>query len=125
MSTQKKQKEIITNQQLFLRLHRLPIVKQLPVDDFAAFIGLHLVNHGNVIPVAKALRIIHKSKLNKKIKHNGIPCVNHLEALIYITIYKRKLVTEIVTDEDADIWNDEITAPLFDMMKTIMEIYKI
>ena len=56
---------------------------------------------------------------------SGIPCENILEALIHLVIYKRKLVKEIVDNEAAEIWDDELAAPIFDIMKDIMEIYKI
>ena len=68
MSHQKKQKLNITNTQLMFRLKRLPIINHLKVSEIIAYIGLILVNKGNVIPLGKGLRIIKKSKLDLKIE---------------------------------------------------------
>lgn len=126
MSQQKKQKVNIANQQLLFRLLRLDVASKIPIDVFIAYIGLQLVNHGKVVPFSKAIKIIKKSKLNNVVKYkSGIPCENILEALIHLVIYKRKLVKEIVDNEAAEIWNDELAAPIFDIMKDIMDIYKI
>ena len=126
MSQPKKQKVNITNQQLLFRLMRLDIARRVPIDVFIAYIGLQLVNHGKVVPFSKAIKVIKKSKLNNTVKYkSGIPCENILEALIYLVIFKRKLVKEIIDNEAAEIWDDELAAPIFDIMKDIMEIYKI
>lgn len=126
MSQPKKQKVNITNQQLLFRLMRLDVACKIPIDVFIAYVGLQLVNHGKVVAFSKAMKIIKKSKLNNTIKYkSGIPCENILEALIHLTIFKRKLVKEIIDNEAAEIWDDELAAPIFDIMKDIMEIYKI
>ena len=126
MSQPKKQKVNITNQQLLFRLMRLDIARRVPIDVFIAYIGLQPVNHGKVVPFSKAIKVIKKSKLNNTVKYkSGIPCENILEALIHLVIFKRKLVKEIVDNEAAEIWDDELAAPIFDIMKDIMEIYKI
>lgn len=126
MSQPKKQKANITNQQLLFRLMRLDVARRVPIDVFIAYIGLQLVNHGKVVPFSKAIKVIKKSKLNNTVKYkSGIPCENILEALIHLVIYKRKLVAEIVNNEAAEIWDDELAAPIFDIMKDIMEIYKV
>lgn len=126
MSQPKKQKVNITNRQLLSRLKRLPIVQQLTIPELLAYIGLLLVNKGNPISVAQGARIIKHSKLDKKIKYNmHIPCLNVLEAIIYLVILKRELINEFIKHEELPIWNDEISAPLFDIMKEISEIYKV
>lgn len=126
MSQQKKQKVNITNRQLLSRLKRLPIVQQLNVSEFLAFIGLLLVNKGQPITIAQGYRIIKHSKLDMKIEHNmHIPCYNYLEALIHLVILKRKLITKFINNPTLEIWQDETAAPVFDIMKDIMGIYKI
>lgn len=126
MSQPKKQKVNITNRQLLSRLKRLPIVQQLNVSEFIAFIGLLLVNKGQPITIAQGIKIIKHSKLDKKIKYNlHIPCSNVLEALIHLVILKRKLITKFISNPTLEIWQDETAAPLFDIMKTISEIYKV
>lgn len=126
MSKQKKQKNIITNQKLLMRLKRLPLVSQLKTSELIAYVGLLLVNKGNAISITKALKIIHASHLDRQIETNiYIPCTNVLEALICTVIYKRKLVKKFIEHEEFEVWQDEYAAPLFDIMKDIMEIYKI
>lgn len=127
MSQQKKPRLSITNRIIMLRLLRLPIVKHLKVSEVTAYLGLILVNKGNPIPLGKGLRIIKKSKLDLKIEANSyIPCENILDALIHLVIYKRELFnTFLKHEDDYPVWEDEIAAPLLDIMKTISEIYKI
>lgn len=127
MSRRKKQKPTITNRTLMMRLRRLPMVTHLRVEEIIAYIGLILVNKGNPIPLGKGLRIIKKSKLDLKILANGsIPCENILEAIIHLVIYKRKLVETFIKHEnDFPVWEDEIAAPLLDIMKIISEIYLV
>lgn len=126
MSRRKKQKNITTNRQLLERLYRLQIVRALSVPKLVAYIGLNLVNKGKAIPVAKALKIIGKSKLDKKlIKGDIIPLENVLEALIYITIMKRELLKFFLDNKDLEIWSDENIAPILDIMQELSEIYKI
>lgn len=127
MSQQKKPRLSITNRILMLRLRRLPIVTHLRVSEIIAYLGLILVNKGQPIALGKALRIIKKSKLDLKIEANSyIPCENILDALIHLVIYKRKLFnTFLEHEDDYPVWEDEVAAPLLDIMKIISEIYKI
>lgn len=127
MSQQKKPRLSITNRILMLRLLRLPIVKHLQVSEIIAYLGLILVNKGQPIALGKALRIIKKSKLDLKIEANSyIPCENILDALIHLVIYKRELFNKFLEHEDDfPVWEDEVAAPLLDIIKTISEIYKI
>lgn len=126
MSQQKKQKVNITNRKLLNRLLRLAIVKALPVEKVIAYIGLLLVNKGNIITVPQALRIIEHSKLHLKIKANSaIPCDNILDALIHLVVYKRKLLKFFFTNQNLPVWNYEPSGPLFDIMYDISKIYKI
>ena len=126
MSQQKKQKVNITKQALLWRLKRLPITHQVTIAEFIAFIGLILVNHGRAIDFTTALRIIHKSKLHLKIKANSaIPCHNILDALIHLVVFKRKLCNEFFENTEYEIWQDEIIAPIFDIMYDISKIYKV
>lgn len=126
MSQQKKQKVNITNRKLLSRLLRLDIVKALPVEKVIAYIGLLLVNKGNIITVPQALRIIEHSKLHLKIKANSaIPCDNILDALIHLVVYKRKLLKFFFTNQNLPVWNYEYSGPLFDIMYDISKIYKI
>lgn len=127
MSQQKKPRLSITNRIIMLRLLRLPIVKHLKVSEIIAYLGLILVSKGQPIALGKALRIIKKSKLDLKIEANSyIPCENILDALIHLVIYKRELFNQFLKHEDDyPVWEDEVAAPLLDIMKTISEIYKI
>lgn len=126
MSQQMKQENTITNQQLLYRLHRLPIVQQCKVSEILAYIGLQLVNKGKALPIGQALRIVRQSKLDKKIAHNVyLPCVNILEGLICMVIYKRKLLNKFFAHPDYEVWNDEHAAPLFDIMFELSKVYKI
>lgn len=126
MSQQKKQKVNITNRKLLNRLLRLAIVKVLPVEKVIAYIGLLLVNKGNIITVPQALRIIEHSKLDLKIKVNSaIPCDNILDALIHLVVHKRKLLRFFFTNQNLPVWNYEHSGPLFDTMYDISKIYKI
>lgn len=127
MSQQKKPRLSITNRIIMLRLLRLPIVKHLKVSEIIAYLGLILVSKGQPIALGKALRIIKKSKLDLKIEANSyIPCENILDALIHLVIYKRKLFNTFLEHEnDFPVWEDEVAAPLLDIMKIISEIYKI
>lgn len=126
MLQQKKQKVNITNRKLLSRLLRLDIVKALPVEKVIAYIGLLLVNKGNLITVPQALRIIEHSKLELKIKANSaIPCSNILDAIIHLVVYKRKLLKFFFTNQNLPVWNYEHSGPLFDIMYDISKIYKI
>lgn len=127
MSQQKKPRLSITNRIIMLRLLRLPIVKHLKVSEIIAYLGLILVSKGQPIALGKALRIIKKSKLDLKIEANSyIPCENILDAMIHLVIYKRELFNQFLKHEDDyPVWEDEVAAPLLDIMKTISEIYKI
>lgn len=127
MSQQKKPRLSITNRIIMLRLLRLPIVKHLKVSEIIAYLGLILVSKGQPIALGKALRIIKKSKLDLKIEANSyIPCENILDALIHLVIYKRELFNQFLKHEDDyPVWEDEVAAPLLDIMKIISEIYKI
>lgn len=126
MSTQQKQESTITNRQIHNRLTRLSITHQLNIEEFIAYIGLQLVSKGNVVPFSKAIRVVKQSKLDKKIKANSaIPCNNFTEALIHLVIYKRKLLKFFFENEELEIWNNEVTAPIFDLMFEISKVYKI
>lgn len=126
MSQQKKSKEIITNLRLLYRLKRLPVVQQLSIPVLLAYIGLVLVNKGEPISVARALRIIKHSKLDKKIVYNmSIPCENVLEAITYLVIMKRGLLNKFFKQTDLPVWSDEVVAPLFDVMYEISRKYKV
>lgn len=126
MSQQKKSKEIITNIKLLYRLKRLPVVQQLTIPELLAYIGLILVNKGEPISVAKALRIIKHSKLDKKIVYNmSIPCENVLEAITYLIIMKRDLLNKFFKRTDLPVWSDEVIAPLLDIMYEISRKYKV
>lgn len=126
MSQQKKQKVNITNRKLLNRLLRLAIVKALSVEKVVAYIGLLLVNKGNLITVPQALRIIEHSKLDLKIRANSaIPCNNILDAMIHLVVYKRKLLKFFFTNQNLPVWNYEHSGPLFDIMHDISKIYKI
>lgn len=127
MSQPKKPKESITNRRLMMRLLRLPMVKHLRVSEIIAYLGLILVNKGQPIALGKGLRIIKKNKLDLKIEANSyIPTENILEALIHLVIYKRELINKFIEHEnDYPVWEDEVAAPLLDIMKTISKIYKV
>ena len=126
MSKQKKQKNTITNRQLLSRLKRLPLVAQLSISELIAYIGIILVSKGKSIAMPKALRIIHASKLHKQIETNlYIPCTNVLEALICTAIYKRKLVLHFINHPEYEVWDDEYAAPLLDIMKDILSVYRV
>lgn len=126
MSQQKRQKVNITNYLLLNRLLRLNIVKALSVEKVVAYIGLLLVNKGNLITVPQALRIIEHSKLDLKISANSaIPCNNILDAIIHLVVYKRKLLKFFFTNQNLPVWNYEHSGLLFDIMYDISKIYKI
>ena len=126
MSRQKKQKNIITSRQFLERLYRLQVVKTLPIPKLVAYIGLNLVNKGNPVPVAKALKIIGISKLDKKlIAGKIIPLENVLESVIFIVLLKRELLKSFFDNKDLPIWSDENIAPILDIMQELSEIYKI
>jgi hypothetical protein len=126
MSQQKKSNQNITNAQLLFRLKRLAIVRQFKVSTLIAYIGLNLVNKGKVVPVSQGLKIIKKSKLDLKIENNiNIPCVNVLDAMIHLVIYKRKLINHFIKHSEYEVWEDEVTGPLFDILEQISKIYKI
>lgn len=126
MSKAKKQKETINNRRLLERLMRLDVVKALSIEVLIAYIGLLLVNKGNVIEIPKALKIIKQSKLHIRIQHNThIPTENVLESLIHLVIYKRELLQQFFDNKELPVWNHEITAPLFDIMYNINKVYKI
>ena len=126
MPQQKKQNDTITNKQLLERLYRLEIVQQFSVPVIVAYIGLHLVNKGRVIPLTKALKIIKHSKLDKKIlAGSAIPCTNILEAMIHLVILKRSLFKELFNNYNPDIWEDETLAPLLDICSIIDKEYRI
>lgn len=126
MSQQKKSRQNITNAQLLFRLERLAVVRQLRVATLIAYIGLNLVNKGKVVPIGKGLKIIKNYKLDLKFENNiNIPCVNVLEALIHLVIYKRKLINHFIKHPEFEVWNDEVTGPLFDILEQISKIYAI
>lgn len=126
MSQQKKSNQNITNAQLLFRLQRLAIVRQFKVSTLIAYIGLNLVNKGKVVPVSQGLRIIKKSKLDLKIANNiNIPCINVLDAMIHLVIYKRELINHFIKHPKYEVWEDEVTGPLFDILEQISKIYKI
>lgn len=126
MSQHKNVSETITNSQLLIRLLKLDIVRRLPVATFIAYVCLQLLNHGKVVPFTKAVKIIKSKGLDKVVKKNPcLPTDNVLEALIFLVIYKRKLCQEIFDQPECEIFENEITAPLFDIMETISKIYKV
>ena len=124
MSRQKKQKNIITNRQLYERLYRLGWHKVKPAV-FLAYVALQLVNKGNVVPMPKAVRCIKKYNMDKTLGKIGVPTTNMLEGLIYITIYKRELCKTFIDNPNLPIWEDQLTAPIFDIIKDIMKVYKL
>lgn len=131
MSRRKKQLPTIintqSNRQLYARLKRLPITHQLKIEVLIAYLGLQMVNHGFVVPFDRCMKIIKKCSLDKKILEvSPIPCNNILEALIFMVCFKRKLLEkEFFNNPEAEIWNDELTGPLFDIMLEISKVYKI
>lgn len=126
MSQQKKQKVNITNRQLLQRLRRLPITTQCSIPEILAYIGLLLVNKGKRLSLPQALRIIHNSKLHTRIiKSLHIPTLNILESLIWLSICKRDLLKQFFKHQEYEIWDDEVAAPLFDVMYDILRKYQI
>lgn len=126
MSQQKKQNDTISNQKLLNRLYRLDIVKNYPIEVVIAYIGLNLVNKGKAVDLARGLKIIQQSKLHKKIEANSvIPCVNILEAMIHLVVYKRKLFEKLFSDDKLEVWSDETIAPLLDIAFDISKEYLI
>lgn len=126
MSQQKKQNDTISNQKLLNRLYRLDIVKNYPIEVVIAYIGLNLVNKGKAVNLARGLKIIQQSKLHKKIEANSaIPCVNILEAMIHLVIYKRQLFEKLFSDDKLEVWSDETIAPLLDIAFDISKEYLI
>ena len=126
MSQQKKQEDSITNAQILLRLLKLDVVRRLPTATFLAYVCLQLLNHGKVVPFTTAIKIIKQKKLDVIVKKNPcLPTGNVLEGLIFLVIYKRKLCQAIFDMPEAEIWENEITAPLFDIMETLSKIYKV
>lgn len=121
MSQPKKPKDTITNYAIYYRLDRLGFTK-LPLDIFVAYVGLQLVNRGKVVGLKRAFKIIKETKLNEKIQ---VPQENIIESLIYLVIWKRKLIQTFIEHPEYDVWNDEITAPLFEILKELQEIYKV
>lgn len=114
------------NERWMYRLQRLPIVKQYKVSSVIAFIGLLLVNKGRAISIERGMKIVKQSKLNLKIEGNSaIPCVNIVQAMIALVIYKRQLLEKFFANQELEIWNDEVAAPLFDIMYEISKVYKI
>lgn len=108
------------------RLQRLPIVKQYKVSTVIAFIGLLLVNKGRAISLERGMKIVKQSKLNLKIEGNSaIPCVNIVQAMIALVIYKRQLLEKFFANQELEVWNDEIAAPLFDIMYEMSEVYRV
>lgn len=124
MSPRKKQKDIITNRQLYERLYRLGWHKVKPAV-FLAYVALQLVNKGDVVPMPKAVRCIKKYNMDKTLGKIGVPTINMLEGLIYITIYKRELCKTFIDNPKLPIWEDQLTAPIFDIIKDIMKVYKL
>ena len=112
MSQPKKSKDTITNYAIYYRLDRLGFTK-LPLDIFLAYVGLQLVNRGKVVGLKRAFKIIKETKLNEKIQ---VPQENIIESLIYLVIWKRKLIQTFIEHPEYDVWNDEITAPLFEIL---------
>ena len=126
MSRQKKQKNITTDRQFLERLYRLQVVKTLSIPKLVAYIGLNLVNKGKPVSVAKALKLIGISKLDKKlIAGKIIPLENVLESIIFIVLLKRELLKSFFDNKDLPIWSDENIAPILDIMQEISEIFKI
>lgn len=126
MSQQKSKKVSITNYQILARLKRLPLVSRLSVNEFIAYVGLQLCNKGNVVGVERAIKIIHQAKLHLKIETNSaIPTSNILQAMIYLVIYKRKLLNHYFEHKEYPVWEDEITAPIFDILEQLSKIYLI
>lgn len=124
MSQRKKQKVTITDMEILNRLERLGFTLIRP-DMFLAFVGLQLVANGRAIPVERAANIIKKSKLNLKLRAGGCPVDNILEGLVYITIYKRELLQKFFDNKELEVWQNEITAPIFDILEELSRIYKI
>ena len=125
MSQQKKPEDIITNIKIYNRLCRLGWHKAKP-EFITAYLGLIICNQGKAISLSKATKIIKNSKLDLKlVKANNIPFVNIVETLIFLLIYKRPLFEIIFSDRTLPIWQDEIAAPLLDIMYDISRIYKV
>lgn len=128
MSQQEKHNDntMSNSERWMYRLQRLPIVKQYKVSTVIAFIGLLLVNKGRAISLERGMKIVKQSKLNLKIEGNSaIPCVNIVQAMISLVIYKRNLLEKFFANQELEVWNDEIAAPLFDIMNEMSEVYKI
>lgn len=126
MSTHKKQKTTITKLLILNRLRRLPIVQRLSVPEFVAFVALLLVHKGKPIELEYGIRVIHRFKLHHKLECNSaIPTVNALEALIHIVVYKRKVLNHYFEHKEYPIWEDEIAAPIFDILEQLSKIYLI
>lgn len=124
MSQQKKQKVNITNREIYSRLNRLGWT-ELPSDIFLAYLGLQLVNKGSVIDIDRAMKIIHDTHLDEKMHSTAIPCENIVEGLIYMTVYKRELISRFLDNPEFEVWEDELTGPLFDILKDLSEVYKL
>lgn len=131
MSTPKKHEvttiKPMSNRQLLFRLKRLPITHQMKIETFIAYVGLQMVNHGKVVDYERAMKIIKKCHLDEKLTEvSPIPCNNILEAMIFLVVFKRKLLErEFFNNPELDVWNDELTAPIFDIMYEISKVYKI
>lgn len=124
MSTQKRPNETITNRQIYERLMRLGW-KKCPVEFLISFIGLHLVNKGKVISLSRAVVIIKQSKLDQKLIKNKFPVTNIIESLIYLVIYKQKLIDEFIEHKEYPVWQDEIIGPIFDILEQLRSIYRV
>lgn len=121
-----KPEETTTNRQIYERLRRLPIVQTLDTPKLIAYIGLNMVNKGKVVYYAQGVRIINHSKLDYKlIKAGTIPFDNLLEAMIYLVVTKRKKLKYFFNNKDLEVWSNEITAPLFDILEELSKIYNI
>lgn len=121
-----KPEETTTNRQIYERLRRLPIVQTLDTPKLIAYIGLNMVNKGKVVYYAQGIRIINHSKLDYKLVKTGeIPFDNLLEAMIYLVVTKRKKLEYFFNNKDLEIWSNEITAPLFDILEELSRIYNI
>lgn len=124
MSQQKKQKNTITTRQIYERLRRLGFTKCKP-DWFLAYAALLLCNRGKVVELVRADKIIKSYELDKRLLKIGVPTENLVEGLIYIVIYKRELLSKFLNSPTLEVWQNEVTAPIFDLLKQINGTYRV